>query len=123
MISFENFRRSQNFKKSSNKSFKGFLDTTFMEKNFLDFARNQFFDSFFDFPLRTFCLKTSLFHQIHPPKFYFSGPTIHKLTIKTNIGKITCILVFFRSCGQKLYFLYGLFFFKNSSTNLNIHQI
>jgi hypothetical protein len=65
----------------------------------LDFARNKVFDSFFDLPLKTFCLKTSLFLQIHPPKFYFSGSITHKLTLKTKISKFTCILVF--SISQK----------------------
>jgi hypothetical protein len=35
-------------------------------------------------PLRTFCLKTSLFHQIHLPKFHFS--TISKWTQWRNIS-------------------------------------
>jgi hypothetical protein len=61
----------------------------------------------FDLPLRTFCLNTSMFHQIHPPKFYISGKITHKLTFKTKISKFACILVFFRSCEQKLNFLYG----------------
>jgi hypothetical protein len=78
---------------------------------FLDFTRSLFVDSFFDLPLRTFCLKTSLFYQIHPPKFYYSGSTTHKLTFKTKIGKFTCILVFFTSCEQKLNFLYMVNFF------------
>jgi hypothetical protein len=34
MFSSENFRRSQNFKKTWNKNFKVFFDTTFMEKHF-----------------------------------------------------------------------------------------
>jgi hypothetical protein len=45
---------------------------------------------FLGLPLRTFCLKTSLFHQIHP-KYYFSGLTTHKLNFETKIDKFTCI--------------------------------
>jgi hypothetical protein len=48
---------------------------------------------------------------MQPPKFYFSGSITHKLTFKTKIYKFTCIVVFFRSCEQKLHFLYGQFFF------------
>jgi hypothetical protein len=73
--------------------------------------------------LWTFGLKTSLFQQKHPPKFYFSGSITHKLTFKTKISKFTCILVFFRRCEQKLNFCLGFFFFKNSAANLNFHQI
>jgi hypothetical protein len=60
-----------NFKKVVEQQFSGIFRHNFYEFFFFDFARNQFFDSFFDLPLRTFCLKTSLFHQIHPPKFFF----------------------------------------------------
>jgi hypothetical protein len=42
------------------------------------------FVSFFDLPLRTFCLKTSLFQQIDPPKFCSSASLTHKLTFKTT---------------------------------------
>jgi hypothetical protein len=74
LFSSENFRRCQNFKKSWNKSCKvHIIRHNFYGKTFLDIARNQFFDKFFCLPLRTFCLKTSRFQQIHPPKFYFSG--------------------------------------------------
>jgi hypothetical protein len=90
--------------------FEGNFRHNFYGKTFLDSARNQFFDSFFDHPFRTFCLKTSLFRQIHPPKFLFSGSiTHHKLTFKIKIGKFTCIFGFFRSCEQKHNFLYGQF--------------
>jgi hypothetical protein len=51
----------------------------------------------------------------------FSGSITYKLTVL--ISKFTCILVFFRSCEQKLNFLYRHFFFKNSVTDLNFHQI
>jgi hypothetical protein len=87
------------------------FDTTFMEKHFWILRQIRIFDLFFDLPSRTFHLKTSLFHQIHPPKFHFSGSITHKLTFKTKIGKVTCILEFFRSCQQKLNFLYEQFFF------------
>jgi hypothetical protein len=77
-----------------------FLDTTFME-NIFGFCAKPVFWFIFDLPLRIFCLKTSLFHQIHPPIFHFSGSTTHKLTFKTKIGQLTCILVIFWSCEKK----------------------
>jgi hypothetical protein len=81
------------------------LDTTLMEKHFWIMLETSFSIHFFYLPLKTFCLKTSLFHQIHPPKFYFCGSITRKLTFKTKISKFTCILIFFRSYEQKLNFL------------------
>jgi hypothetical protein len=43
-------------------------------------------------------------------KFHFSDSITHKLTFKNKIGKFTCIL--YRSCVQKLNFLYEQFFFQ-----------